>query len=94
MLNCFYSLVFNVSAAGLYQENKTKTYSHYCHSLFTIHKCFQCFSSRSMTFTRFKYGASPWRHLALLLTALALTAPVSAVVTSWRERLARRCARP
>ena len=26
MLNCFYSLVFNVSAAGLYQENKTQTY--------------------------------------------------------------------
>ena len=26
MLNCLYSLVFNVSAAGLYQENKTPTY--------------------------------------------------------------------
>ena len=25
MLNCFYSLLFNVSAAGLYQENKTQT---------------------------------------------------------------------
>ena len=26
MLNCFYLLVFNVSATGLYQENKTQTY--------------------------------------------------------------------
>ena len=54
----------------------------------------QCFSSRSMTFTQFNYDASPWRHLALLLTALALTAQLCAVVTSWRERLARRYARP
>ena len=117
----FYSLVFNVSAAGLYQENKTQTYfTLLSQSVNNPKNVFICFSSRSMTFTQFNYGASPWRHLALLLTALALTAPVklqavpndvpyifgyselasngdwaavsehaapvSAVVTSWRER--------
>ena len=87
MLNCLYSLVFNVSTAGLYQKIKLKLFFTLLSLSVHNSQMFSMFLISFLTFTQFNYGATPWRHLALLLTALALTAPVCAVVTSLRERL-------
>ena len=94
MLNCLNSFV-STFRPQVFIKKLNSNFFHITVIVFSQYpQMIQCFSSRFMTFTQFNNGASPWRHLALLLTALALAVPMCAVVTTWRERLARRYARP